>query len=105
SERASALRLDEHSPFPVSLIIMIRFVWPLFLAAGLFAAELIRPTDISFRNEIQRAFEKGNDFLIAAQISNGWWSTPDHPSVTALVLSALVNEPNGRPKNPTPVKQ
>jgi squalene-hopene/tetraprenyl-beta-curcumene cyclase len=60
--------------------------------------------DISFRNEVQRAIEKGNDFLKASQNSNGWWSTPDHPSVTALALSALVNEPGTRYKNSAETK-
>ena len=65
----------------------------------------VRPPDISFRHEVQRAFEKGNDFLHTTQHSNGWWSTPDHPSVTALALSALVSEPNARHKNSAGVKQ
>ena len=68
----------------------------LFLISPLaHAADLppARPTDVSFRHEVQRAFEKGNDFLHATQNSNGWWSTPEHPSVTALALSALVGEP------------
>src|ERR1043166_1587560 len=65
----------------------------------------LQPTDISFRNEVQRAIEKGNDFLKSAQNSNGWWSTPDHPSVTALALSALVSEPNSRHKNSAEVKK
>ena len=58
-----------------------------------------RSLDTSFRHEIQRSIEKGNDFLRSKQDSNGWWSTPDHPSVTSLVLSALQGEPNTRLKN------
>lgn len=65
----------------------------------------LRQTDISFRNEIQRAIEKGNDFLKSSQNSNGWWSTPDHPSVTALALSAIMSEPNQRFKNSAEVKK
>ena len=76
-------------------------------ALGVAAAETkpLRPTDISFRHEIQRAIEKGNDFLKSSQNSNGWWSTPDHPSVTALALSAMMNEPNARLKNSPEVKK
>jgi squalene-hopene/tetraprenyl-beta-curcumene cyclase len=80
----------------------------LLLIAGLLhAAEApkIRETDVSFRHEIQRAIEKGNDFLKSSQNSNGWWSTPDHPSVTALALSAMMGEPNARLKNSTEVKK
>jgi squalene-hopene/tetraprenyl-beta-curcumene cyclase len=68
-------------------------------------AQKIRSTDISFRHEIQRAIEKGNDFLKSSQNSNGWWSTPDHPSVTALALSAWQGEPNGRLKNSAEAKK
>jgi squalene-hopene/tetraprenyl-beta-curcumene cyclase len=79
----------------------------LLIASLLHAAEApkIRETDVSFRHEIQRAIEKGNDFLKSSQNSNGWWSTPDHPSVTALALSAMMGEPNARLKNSTEVKK
>ncbi len=90
---------------------MSRFRAPLilmFAAARLFAAESakpLRPTDISFRHEVQRAIEKGNDFLKSAQNTHGWWSTADHPSVTALALSAMMGEPNARLKNSAEVKK
>src|SRR4051812_9948336 len=58
-----------------------------------FAADTAKPSDASFRNEVQHAVEKGLDYLKTAQNSNGWWSTPDHPSVTALALSAFSGEP------------
>jgi squalene-hopene/tetraprenyl-beta-curcumene cyclase len=84
---------------------MIRWLLPLFCAGSLGAAEAVRAVDVSFRHEVQRAIEKGNDFLKAAQHSNGWWSTPDHPSVTALALSAMMNEPNQRLKNSAEAKK
>ncbi len=69
------------------------------------ATKPLRTTDVSFRNEVQRALEKGNDFLKSAQNSNGWWSTPDHPSVTALAVSAMMGEPGARLKNSPEVKK
>ena len=90
---------------------MSRFCAPLiliFAAARLFAAEPakpLRPTDISFRHEVQRAIEKGNDFLKSTQNTNGWWSTADHPSVSALALTAMMGEPNARLKNSAEVKK
>jgi squalene-hopene/tetraprenyl-beta-curcumene cyclase len=59
----------------------------------------LRTTDVSFQNEIRRAIERGADYLKTSQNSNGWWSTPDHPSVTALALSAWMGEPGQRWKN------
>src|SRR5215213_7424776 len=84
---------------------MIRFALPLLCAVSALAADAIRPRDVSFRHEVQRAIEKGNDFLKSQQNSNGWWSTPDHPSVTALALSAMMSEPNERFKNSAEAKK
>lgn len=53
-------------------------------------------TDISFRHEIQRAIHRGLSWLQSNQNSNGWWSTPDQPAITALALTALKGEPDGR---------
>ena len=38
----------------------------------------------------------GLAWMQANQNSNGWWSTPDQPAVTALVLTAFKGEPGGR---------
>ena len=78
-------------------VILLTVVFAVTVHAA--EAPKIRATDVSFRHEIQRAIEKGNDFLKAAQNTNGWWSTPDHPSVTALALSAWQGEPGARLKN------
>lgn len=61
--------------------------------------------DISFRNEVQHAIDQGLSWLLTQQNSNGWWSTPDHPAVTALALTALSGEPTGRYRTPTPSMQ
>jgi squalene-hopene/tetraprenyl-beta-curcumene cyclase len=63
---------------------------------GLNAADtitgLVQP-DISFRNEVQLAIDRGLAWLTANQNSNGWWSSPDHPALTALPLTAYMGEP------------
>lgn len=46
--------------------------------------------------ELQAAINRGIEFLLQAQNSNGWWSTPEQPAVTALVLTALNQEPSRR---------
>ena len=84
---------------------MIRVFSILLCAAPLFAADAVRTTDVSFRYEIQCAIEKGNDFLASSQNSNGWWSTADHPSVTALALTAMMGEPKERFKNSAQAKK
>jgi squalene-hopene/tetraprenyl-beta-curcumene cyclase len=52
--------------------------------------------DVSFRNEVRRSVDRGLVWLQVNQNSNGWWSTPDQPAVTALALTALKGDPNGR---------
>ena len=51
---------------------------------------------VSLRGEVQRAIDRGTAWLLANQNSNGWWTTPDHPAVTALPLVALNGEPSGK---------
>ena len=81
------------------------FVVSALVVQSTFAADTLKPRDVSFQNEVQRAIEKGLDYLKTSQNSNGWWSTPDHPSVTALALSAFSGEPQQRYKNLPQVKK
>ncbi len=52
--------------------------------------------DVSFRNELQHAVDRGLAWLQAHQDAGGWWSTPEHPAVTGLALMAFLGEPRGR---------
>ena len=52
--------------------------------------------DISFRNEVQRAIDRGLTWLEQHQQTNGCWSTPDQPAVTALALAACKGDPKER---------
>ena len=56
----------------------------------------VRPSDVSFRNELQHAVDRGLAWLMTSQNSNGWWSTADHPAVTALALTAFGGDPSDR---------
>jgi squalene-hopene/tetraprenyl-beta-curcumene cyclase len=56
--------------------------------------------DVSFRNEIQRAIDRGIGWLQTNQDPAGYWSTPDQPAVTALALMAFQGEPNARYSRP-----
>lgn len=44
--------------------------------------------------DLRAAIDRGAAFLLKSQNSNGWWSTPDQPAVTGLVLTALNLEPS-----------
>ncbi len=59
--------------------------------------------DLSFRNEIQHAVDRGLAWLTTNQNVSGWWSSPDHPATTALALSAFIGDPQKRYRtNPPP---
>lgn len=69
------------------------------LAANAAAEEKYAPIQgrsISYENEIQHAIDRGLAFLLANQNSAGWWSSEDHPAVTALVLTAFKGDPSGK---------
>ena len=66
-----------------------------FAAEPKFSKSAPNKTDISFRNEVQHAIEKGLSWLEASQNPKGFWSTADQPAVTALALTAYMGDPSG----------
>ncbi len=52
--------------------------------------------NVSLRNEVRHAIDKGLTWLEKSQDTNGFWSTADHPAMTALPLVALQGRPVGR---------
>ncbi len=58
--------------------------------------------DVSFKNELQHAVDRGLAWLQANQNTNGWWSTPDHPAVTSLALMAFEGAPDQKFKREEP---
>ncbi len=59
--------------------------------------------DVSFANEVEHSLSRGLTWLQANQNSNGWWSTPDQPAVTALALTAFKGDPKKRYQTTEPV--
>jgi len=59
--------------------------------------KLALPTapNISLRNEVQRAVEKGLGWLEKNQDTNGVWSTAEVPAISALALTAFWLQPGG----------
>ena len=68
------------------------------LLPALFAITLpsLAQKNVSFQNELQRSIDRGMMALKASQHEDGWWTSPEHPAVTALVLVAY----NGNPSKP-----
>lgn len=52
--------------------------------------------EVSFAHEIEHALTRGLTWLQTNQNSNGWWSTPEQPAVTALALTAFKGDPKNR---------
>jgi len=83
--------------------------WVLALYASAFAlraAEVTavrQPKDVSFANEVEHSLSRGLTWLQGSQNSNGWWSTPDQPAVTALALTAFKGDPKNRYRAAEPV--
>ena len=70
--------------------------WGLCLGLGAQSVAPTPQTRAPRRQEVRTAIERGVVFLQKAQNSNGWWSTPDQPAITALVLTTLNLEPTRR---------
>jgi squalene-hopene/tetraprenyl-beta-curcumene cyclase len=86
-QMASAQSATPASPEPIAPI-------PLFAAQSSDGS-----LDISLLNEVHAAQKRGLDWLAAQQKTDGSWSTPDFPALTALPLwaFALSDYPNKAP--------
>jgi squalene-hopene/tetraprenyl-beta-curcumene cyclase len=83
-------------PSPLALALAI-------LGCGLVAsARDVSPLagNVSLRLEVQHAVEVGHTWLYSKQNTNGSWSTPEHPALTALVLTALTGPSTGVTPSP-----
>ncbi|MEQ1858940.1 MAG: prenyltransferase/squalene oxidase repeat-containing protein [Chthoniobacteraceae bacterium] len=59
-------------------------------------AALDDPKNLSLRNEVQTAIDRGLSWLKSQQKADGSWSSADHPALTALAVVAFQREPSGR---------
>ena len=96
--KMKSLRRLEHFRAQPVLTSLFALVLLISVGSGRAAESATLPaaTDVSFRHEVQRALDRGLAWLQTNQNSNGWWSTPDQPAVTALALTAFKGEPRGR---------
>ncbi|MGC8744237.1 MAG: cycloartenol synthase [Verrucomicrobiia bacterium] len=67
----------------------------------------LNAADLSFRNELQIALNKGFNYLKETQNTNGYWSNADLPAITALALIAFQGDPEQkyRVKEPEFIKR
>jgi len=87
-----------HSPRLLVLILLlsgscVHKHWAAEAAVAPGAASLPGEAAVSFRNEVQQAIDRGLGYLKQAQHTNGWWSTPDAPALTALALMTFKGDP------------
>ncbi|MDB4665123.1 cycloartenol synthase [Verrucomicrobia bacterium] len=50
-------------------------------------------SDVSLKQEVARAIDRGSQWLMQQQQSGGFWSDQDHPALTSLALVALQRDP------------
>lgn len=70
-------------------IIWLVALWVSANWAGQVQVQAQAPANLSLRNEVEHAMDRGIRWLEKNQHPEGYWSTPDHPAVTALCLTAL----------------
>jgi len=54
--------------------------------------------------DARQAIERGRAWLLTKQNSNGWWSSAQHPALTALVLTSLIGASNESSASPSVAK-
>jgi len=52
-----------------------------------------QPENLSLRNEVERAIDKGTAWLVTQQTPEGYWGDPKYPALTGLAVSSLLNNP------------
>lgn len=54
--------------------------------------------DLSLKNEVRHTIERGLAWLKKAQNPQGYWSQPEYPALSGLVLTAFMGDPGDRYK-------
>jgi squalene-hopene/tetraprenyl-beta-curcumene cyclase len=72
------------------------------LLALTLAASAQDAKNLSLRNEVQLAIDRGLSFLQSQQKPDGSWSNADHPALTAFAATAFQREPSGKNQKTPP---
>ncbi len=51
--------------------------------------------DVSLAHEVQRAIDRGLEYLAKQQTPEGHWAPAEHPAITALAITAIQGDPSG----------
>lgn len=89
-----------------TICICLKYIFVLFLTvmftlpaiavpAEVYVGEPATEKDLSLKQEVRHAIEKGLKWLKDSQDPKGYWSQPEYPALSALALTAFMEEPSG----------
>ena len=84
--RAYQIFRQEFSALPFLLFLVFSFVSASSRTQSQSTALALDNSNTSFKYEVKRAINRGLEYLSSVQNEAGWWSTQDHPALTALAL-------------------
>ncbi len=98
------VRKSDFSPvsvvFFLIVIMKMRFWFDLVFGVCRVSVAALEPLprkeeNVSFRNEVQLAIDRGLSWLKSQQQADGHWASEVHPGLTALSLNAFHRDPSG----------
>jgi squalene-hopene/tetraprenyl-beta-curcumene cyclase len=92
TKRGSIFR---HGTSAFVLAALIGMTASVVFSAPQLVPQINNQQDLSLKNEVRHAIDKGLQWLLAQQDPKGFWSQPDYPALSALVLTAFMGEPSG----------
>jgi hypothetical protein len=95
--------LSEHTISPMNrrifLSASVATLAGIALQNSLEAQSVPAAQNAELRAKADGAIEKGLGFLEKAQKPGGFWSTPDYPGLTGLIVQAFATAPGGKPSH------
>ena len=62
----------------------------------------IKPSNLSLKQEVERAIVKGVRWLEEQQSTDGLWGEEEYPALTAMAVSVIINDPTRDSSDPLP---
>lgn len=77
-------------------LLILTAAMSLLLPAFAFSQQIPDKTkDVSLAQEVQRAIDRGLEYLAKQQTPEGHWAPAEHPAITALAVTAIQGDPSG----------